>query len=766
MAKVISILGVISVGLVASWYLLSLYRHRQDSDNGQIIKRRGWADRWAFTPDSLGGFSYRSLILISLLGLFLELLMIRWISCEVRIFAYFKNFVLIGCFLGFGLGCYLCRVPINLLSTVVPPVLIVLLITLPIPSLRYVIDVSLSQYLGGASGLDFWYVYSVPTGLEKMAKLVAVIGVTVPLFILVSLTFVPIGQLLGWYLERAPNGIAGYTVNILASLAGILLYTLLCFLEQGPVVWFAMAGMMLAGMLWKVKVLRWTSVSCYALCLVLLTCVAVPGKKVYWSPYQKLAISPTYGESGQLVRYQLTTNNVWYQFVINLSEDFVAGLERLFEGVPIEFHHYNLPYRFHSSPQSVLVLGSGMGNDVAAALRNGADQVVAVEIDPTIVKLGKELHFEKPYESSNVEIVVDDARSYIEKTSARFDLIVFALLDSHTTSSHYTNIRTDNYVYTFEALESTKRLLKPDGVLVLSFQANKPWIAGRLQGLLTQVFDYPPLQLQEMNSGGRLFVTGSKRQIANAVSDESLAGYVSKRGHFEIEQCTLTTDDWPYFYQKDPGLPPSVIIISLVLIALCALALRSTGTTIRSMRWHFFFLGAGFLLLEVHIVSKMALLFGTTWLVNSIVIGGLLLMIVGANMVVMVLSRVPMWVAYAGLFVSMLVAYLLPPSQLFVDSLWLRILLASAALCLPVFFAGIIFIQSFARAGFRGEALGSNLIGSLVGGLVEALSFWSGIKALLLIGALLYLSSLLTLGREPCTSSEPKGWFRSILESK
>src|SRR5689334_23764512 len=64
-------------------------------------------------------FPYTTLFrsILSAAGLFLELLMIRWISSEISIFAYFKNFVLIACFLGFGLGAYLCRQPMNLLAT-------------------------------------------------------------------------------------------------------------------------------------------------------------------------------------------------------------------------------------------------------------------------------------------------------------------------------------------------------------------------------------------------------------------------------------------------------------------------------------------------------------------------------------------------------------------------------------------------------------------------------------------------------------------------
>src|SRR5579864_790805 len=43
---------------------------------------------------------------ISFAGLYVEIMLIRWIGTEVRVFAYFQNLALIACFLGFGLGCY------------------------------------------------------------------------------------------------------------------------------------------------------------------------------------------------------------------------------------------------------------------------------------------------------------------------------------------------------------------------------------------------------------------------------------------------------------------------------------------------------------------------------------------------------------------------------------------------------------------------------------------------------------------------------------
>src|SRR5436189_6458485 len=93
--------------------------------------------------------------------------------------------------------------------------------------------------------------------------------------------------------------------------------------------------------------------------------------------------------------------------------------------------------------------------------------------------------------------------------------------------------------------------------------------------------------------------------------------------------------------------------------------LRDAGITVRSLQWHFLFLCGGFMLLEAQIVSKMALLFGTTWLVNSVVIAGLLLLIVGANLLVQFFPRIPVSIGYAGIFLTLLARYLIRLEKFF-----------------------------------------------------------------------------------------------------
>lgn len=703
-----------------------------------------------FNPQQLGGFSNRALILVSLFGLFLELLLIRWVSSEIRIFAYFKNFVLIACFLGFGLGSHLSNGPIRLGVLLLPLAWLALLIKLPVPAIRQLVS-ELPDYLGAFSSVHIWSVPSMSFTPQSIKALAGAMIIVIPIFALISLLFVPIGQLVAWYLEHARRGITAYTVNVGASLAGILLYTLLCFSYQPPAAWFLIGGLTLVLFVLPLRRLAASAAVVFLLCAGLAQ-ITPAGHEVLWSPYQKLTVSEWRDTDGSVIGHNINTNDSWYQVVINLSESFVASHPHLLRGVPIEWNAYNIPYHFVSEPPSVLVLGAGTGNDVAAAVRNGAGRVVAVEIDPLILREGKRLHPERPYDSPKVHAVLDDARAYVQNSREQFDLILFSLLDSHTTSSHFSNIRIDNYVYTVEALTAARKLLKPDGLLVMKFWVDRPWIAGRLQASLTQVFGQPPIQLEaepSYTTEGSFFISGSEATLRRALANPQLRDYVAAHSKMNITAAPVTTDDWPFFYQERPGLPVSVALISAIIALVCTLAFRATGQMGligssllgRRTHWHFFFLGAAFLLLEAQIVSKMALLFGTTWIVNSVVISVLLLLIMVGNTIIGRYPNLPAWLPYAGIWVSILVAYFTPVAALLLESFWLRAGMGALVLCLPVLFASMIFIRSFSAAGFQGAALGSNLIGALIGGLAESVSMATGLSSLTLLAGLLYLAA-------------------------
>ncbi len=721
-------------------------------------------DRWGgLEVERDSRSSLRDLLLISAAGLFLELLLVRWVSSEIRIFAYFKNMVLVACFFGFGLGCYLSRRRVQLTYMLVPLLALAALLEFPWHALTNFLQ-SLSEYVGGLADVHVFGRHFGGGPRLYFGALLAFAVIT-PVAGLVALVMVPVGQMVARHLEIAGDGISAYSANVAASIAGIWMFTGICFLSSPPQVWFGMMGLVLAVLFWRRAAVRnLVVVSFVLICAFVWTGQSVSdyrperwfgissavanlklgGTKTFWSPYQKLTLTAL-TDGKEPVRYVLNTNGSWYQDIMNLDPQFVRDHPLYYEeltDIPLSYHRYNLPYRFVPPPESVLILGAGMGNDVAAALRNGAKHVVAVEIDPLIQQLGREYNLEHAYQNRAVVSVVDDARSYVQNTDERFDLIVSSILDSHTTQSSFTNIRTDNYVYTREGIEHMQRLLKPGGLLSLSFNSERPWFASRIRDVMTSINGRPPLMVY---LGANFFLVGNGVEDRVAANAE-LRGFVQAHPLTRFENAAPTTDDWPYFYQRQRGVPMIVALFSALLLGVCWVVLRRAGMETGNFQWHFFYLGAGFMLMEVQIISKIALLFGTTWLVNSVVITALLFLILLANATVARFPAAARTPAYVGLFLTLAICWWVPVEALLLRGALLRAVYAMLLLCSPVYFAGLIFTSSFAKAGFRAEAFGANLFGAVIGGLLEALSFWTGIRSLVVVAAGCYLLALLARG--------------------
>ncbi len=199
---------VLLAGIYINLFGLWLYRKPGEVTKWPALSR--WVTQFQFSPETLGGFSYSRLALISLFGLFLELLMIRWISSEIAIFAYFKNFVLVACYLGFGLGCYLSRRPINLLALCVPLIALALLCEYPSAELRNVVPL-VTEMVGSVSQVNYGGVPSLPLNTQNVVAALSASFFVVCIFGAIALVFIPVGQLVGWLLEHASDGIFGYT---------------------------------------------------------------------------------------------------------------------------------------------------------------------------------------------------------------------------------------------------------------------------------------------------------------------------------------------------------------------------------------------------------------------------------------------------------------------------------------------------------------------------------------------------------------------------
>jgi SAM-dependent methyltransferase len=121
---------------------------------------------------------------------------------------------------------------------------------------------------------------------------------------------------------------------------------------------------------------------------------------------------------------------------------------------------------------TTLVIGSGGGRDVARALAHGSPRVVAVEINPLIAR-DLMLGFLREYSRGlfarpEVELVVDDARSAIQRNTERFDVMQSTLIDTWASTAAGAFALSESYLYTLEAFQQYLGHLKPDGILIVT----------------------------------------------------------------------------------------------------------------------------------------------------------------------------------------------------------------------------------------------------------------------------------------------------------
>ena len=174
----------------------------------------------------------------------------------------------------------------------------------------------------------------------------------------------------------------------------------------------------------------------------------------------------------------------------------------------------------------MLILGAGSGTDVAAALRHGAKHVDAVEIDPAILRLGRERHPDHPYSDPRVTLINDDARHYLRTTTKKYDLVVFALIDSLTMQSSFSGVRLESYMFTTESFKAVREHLKPNGLLVVYNYFRERWLVDRLANEAALAFGQEPrVHVHEARAYLGVMLAGS------AAGDVDLRAGRSRSGH-------------------------------------------------------------------------------------------------------------------------------------------------------------------------------------------------------------------------------------------
>jgi hypothetical protein len=310
-------------------------------------------------------------------------------------------------------------------------------------------------------------------------------------------------------------------------------------------------------------------------------------------------------------------------------------------------------------------------------------------------------------------------------------------------------------------------------VIVLSFEAQKGFIVDRMKRALAQVFEREPMLFRVPFNGygwgGVFFVTGAPGVAeAQIDADPKLKQQIQnwqdpnfRNGSNTIPQATVAaeiiTDNWPYIYLESRRIPPLYYLLGLLMLGLFFVGTRRLNLPVieqwNAGSWHFFFLGAAFMLLEVQNISKASVVLGNTWDVNAVIISGILTMVLIANLIAALFPRFPVGLAYAGLFASCLGLYFTDLAAFAFLPYTQKALLIGWLTSIPMLFSGLVFVRSWTAAPRKDAALGANLFGSLAGALLQTVTFVVGIKALLLLTAGLYLMAFFTRPRTPATGT-------------
>ncbi len=391
-------------------------------------------------------------------------------------------------------------------------------------------------------------------------------------------------------------------------------------------------------------------------------------------------------------------------------------------------------------PGDVLIIGAGSGNDVAVANARGASRVDAVEIDGDLLDLGRG-HPDRPYDDPRVVTHVADGRAFLEQTDREWDTILLALPDSLTLLQGQSSVRLESYLFTEEAVEAYRDHLAPGGTFAMYNYYREPWLVERYAGTLEDVFGNPPC------------VSTPTDTLSVLVASTDPAAVTCPDGElFTRADGTPdpATDDHPFPYLRSPSIPGFYLISIAVMLALSLLAVRTVGGPLRQMRpfADLFFMGVAFLLLETKNVVQFALLFGTTWFVNALVFMGVL---VSVLLAVAISKRVVIrrtgWL-YGFLLASVAVNWLVPGSALLELPYVLRLVVAIVLAFLPIFAANLVFASRFRDTVDSTAAFGANLLGAMVGGLLEYTSLVFGYRNLLLLVAALYGAAFLLRPRQ------------------
>jgi len=654
--------------------------------------------------------------------LFLELSLIRWSGAQVVHLSYFSNFVLLGSFLGIGLG-FLASFRSRRGQPLYAPVAL----------LGYVGFLSAFPVAVNRADTSVIYFTSLSTSGPPIWASLPVI------FVAVAVIMAGPGELVADCFQRLPR-LDAYRYDLIGSLAGIAMFTLSSYLSLPPLAWFLLSSVLFVVLLGARN--QTTSIAVLVAISAMFLYPLAMEKGVFWSPYYRVStFTQADGNGGS--EWQVYVNGIPHQRL-------TTAATRL-----AQEPFYDEPYRrMTKPPKEILIVGAGTGTDVSIALSHDPNHVDAVEIDPRLLEFGRRNNPDRAYQDPRVTTYVDDGRAFLERTGKKYDLILFALPDSLTLVSGASALRLESYLFTREAMQVARDRLAPGGAFSMYNYYRESWLVDRLGNTLDETFGHPPCVLSQPDRLSlAVFVVG----------DTASAQRCTDQWQRPTSPPQPSTDNHPFLYVEDNagigGIPTIYIVaIGLLLgISLLAVAVVAGPDQLRTM-WRYrdlFFLGVAFLLLETKNVTGFALYFGTTWIVNAAVFAGILLAVLMAVEVTRRYPVPPLRLMYATLLGGLVLSWIVPVSWVLSLPLVLRLVVAVALAFLPIMAANVIFAERFGSAPDATTAFATNLLGAMVGGCLEYVGLATGYRSLLIICAVVYLLAYLSTPTRGRVGSPP-----------
>jgi spermidine synthase len=164
------------------------------------------------------------------------------------------------------------------------------------------------------------------------------------------------------------------------------------------------------------------------------------------------------------------------------------------------------PYLLRPKARS-LVIGCGGGPDIMIALHHGAENIVAVDINPKMIELLYKYNgfANNVFTRNDVELIAAEGRHFLSRDSRKYDVIQLSGVDTSAAQASGAYALSENFIYTVEAFNQYLLHLNEDGIV--NFSRPPGWQTSRIITMWMQVLRQhqvrqPHMHIMVLNGNG------------------------------------------------------------------------------------------------------------------------------------------------------------------------------------------------------------------------------------------------------------------------